>query len=243
MCLLAFHQALLELEAEGGPRRPRHAIRRKSRGADARNGRDGLRAVSCAARLELHHHRIPLSPRSSFPLRAVLPGVESVGLCHLPRKTDERSRASASEPSATCFRLTLKLCSGQSDEFLNSWESKQAPPAQLAKGRTKSNQAEQSFGYFTAVSESPRPESTALKCNFSKGTGRSPGSAGVAVELREFREYVLLRIASASAVQTAVRGFCFCSCLCFGRLRSGPFEGPATVKPPALPVDTYITLD
>jgi hypothetical protein len=34
--------------------------------------------------------------------------------------------------------------------------------------------------------------------------------------------------------------FCFCSCFCFGRLRKGPFEGPATVKPPALPVDTYI---
>ena len=34
-------------------------------------------------------------------------------------------------------------------------------------------------------------------------------------------------------------GFCFCSCFCFHRLRSGPFEGPATVKPPALPVDTY----
>jgi hypothetical protein len=25
----------------------------------------------------------------------------------------------------------------------------------------------------------------------------------------------------------------------FHRLRSGPFEGPATVKPPALPEDTY----
>src|SRR5580704_13105443 len=25
----------------------------------------------------------------------------------------------------------------------------------------------------------------------------------------------------------------------FHRLRSGPFEGPATVKPPVLPVDTY----
>jgi hypothetical protein len=34
-------------------------------------------------------------------------------------------------------------------------------------------------------------------------------------------------------------GFCFCSCFCFHRLRSGPFEGPATVKPPALPMDTY----
>jgi FkbM family methyltransferase len=27
--------------------------------------------------------------------------------------------------------------------------------------------------------------------------------------------------------------------LCFGRLRNGPFEGPATVKPSALPVDIY----
>src|SRR5271157_424144 len=27
----------------------------------------------------------------------------------------------------------------------------------------------------------------------------------------------------------------------FQRLRSGPFEGPATVKPPALPEDTYST--
>ena len=26
----------------------------------------------------------------------------------------------------------------------------------------------------------------------------------------------------------------------FDRLRSGPFEGPATVKPPALPEDTYV---
>jgi len=45
----------------------------------------------------------------------------------------------------------------------------------------------------------------------------------------------------AAAVKTAVRGFCFCSCFCFGPLRKGPFEGPATVKPPALPVDTYST--
>src|SRR5271157_1915619 len=29
----------------------------------------------------------------------------------------------------------------------------------------------------------------------------------------------------------------------FQRLRSGPFEGPATVKPPALPEDTYYTGD
>jgi len=40
-------------------------------------------------------------------------------------------------------------------------------------------------------------------------------------------------------MKITVRGLCFCSCFCFGRLRSGPFEGPATVKPPALPVDTY----
>jgi hypothetical protein len=26
----------------------------------------------------------------------------------------------------------------------------------------------------------------------------------------------------------------------FGRLRSGPFEGPATEKPPALPEDAYL---
>ena len=26
----------------------------------------------------------------------------------------------------------------------------------------------------------------------------------------------------------------------FNRLRSGPFEGPAIVKPPALPEDTYL---
>jgi hypothetical protein len=26
----------------------------------------------------------------------------------------------------------------------------------------------------------------------------------------------------------------------FDRLRSGPFEGPAIVKPPALPGDTYL---
>jgi hypothetical protein len=26
---------------------------------------------------------------------------------------------------------------------------------------------------------------------------------------------------------------------CFGRLRSGPFEGPAIEKPPALPEDSY----
>jgi hypothetical protein len=33
--------------------------------------------------------------------------------------------------------------------------------------------------------------------------------------------------------------FCCCSCFCFTRLRKGPFEGPATVKPPALPEDSY----
>ena len=50
-------------------------------------------------------------------------------------------------------------------------------------------------------------------------------------------------MACAAAVKIAALGFCFCSCFCFGRLRSGPFEGPATVKPPALPVDTYSTLE
>src|SRR5271157_1719961 len=29
----------------------------------------------------------------------------------------------------------------------------------------------------------------------------------------------------------------------FQRLRSGPFEGPATVKPPALPEDTYLPVN
>jgi hypothetical protein len=29
----------------------------------------------------------------------------------------------------------------------------------------------------------------------------------------------------------------------FDRLRSGPFEGPAIVKPPALPGDTYLIAD
>ena len=37
-----------------------------------------------------------------------------------------------------------------------------------------------------------------------------------------------------SSVQTALRVFAFM------RLRSGPFEGPAIVKPPALPEDNYI---
>src|SRR5450755_5044260 len=41
------------------------------------------------------------------------------------------------------------------------------------------------------------------------------------------------------AIEFALRGLCSCSCFCFHRLRTGPFEGPATVKPPALPEDTY----
>ena len=36
-----------------------------------------------------------------------------------------------------------------------------------------------------------------------------------------------------------LRRFCCCFCFCFQRLRKGPFEGPATAKPPALPEGTY----
>jgi hypothetical protein len=33
--------------------------------------------------------------------------------------------------------------------------------------------------------------------------------------------------------------FAFAVAFAFNRLRKGPFEGPATVKPPALPEDSY----
>ena len=67
---------------------------------------------------------------------------------------------------------------------------------------------------------------------------RSPGSAGVAVDFENSGSippafaFVLPKsmVLHAAAVVAA---------FAFHRLRSGPFEGPATVKPPALPEDTY----
>ena len=53
------------------------------------------------------------------------------------------------------------------------------------------------------------------------------------------REYVLPKFACTAIAMFAVRSFCFCSCFFFYRLRRGPFEASATVKPPAVPRDTY----
>src|ERR1039458_400643 len=72
----------------------------------------------------------------------------------------------------------------------------------------------------------------------SRSVGRSPGSAGEAARVRQIRECASPR--SQILVQAgSSRGLAF-DC---DRLRSGPFEGPATVIPPALPEDTYSTFD
>ena len=69
----------------------------------------------------------------------------------------------------------------------------------------------------------------------SRSVGRSPGSAGEAARVRQIRECASPR--SQILVQAgSSRGLAFD----FDRLRSGPFEGPATVIPPALPEDTYL---
>src|SRR4051794_33096032 len=63
--------------------------------------------------------------------------------------------------------------------------------------------------------------------------GRTPGSDGVAVRVWHFREYVLRRLGAHRS------RLCSGTLLHHGRLRKGPFEGPATVKPPALPEAIY----
>jgi hypothetical protein len=63
----------------------------------------------------------------------------------------------------------------------------------------------------------------------------------VTVEVWHFREPVsIFTPVNAVASRKMIGAFVFVLVFAFQRLRSGLFEEPATVKPPALPADTYM---
>ena len=108
--LLAFHQALLELEAEGGVAGRAGALSRQSRGADARHDGDGLRDVSGARGSELHHYHLSLSPHTRPSIsNDSTNGSANWGSSFIPANSPP-SHAFASEPSADWLRPISRRC-------------------------------------------------------------------------------------------------------------------------------------